>query len=133
MGFFRRGKKDKGQTPPGASASPLGGRSDVMQALTRPGFVQSQMGTADRTRKLDQRGVEMPATLRSLAVGEPTPMFGGVPVDLELTIQPPGGTPYDLSIHQVFVEATVKTLAPGQQVTVKVDPEDPQTAMLSGG
>jgi hypothetical protein len=109
----------------------LGGKSDVMRQLTRSGFVQSQGGTAGRMKRLTEHGVETPATLNSFMAGEPTPMFGGIPVDLELTVQPPGGDPYDVSVHQVFLDVTVKTLAPGQQVTVMVDPDDPQTVMLS--
>jgi hypothetical protein len=135
MGFFGRGKKDRGQTepttPPGVT--PLGGKSDVMQALMQPGSVERQMEGARRSMKLNQRGVQMPAILKSFTVGETTPMFGGTPADLELTVQPPDGTPYDVSVHQVFLNGMVETFAAQQQVTVKVDPDNPQSVMLWSG
>jgi cold shock CspA family protein len=123
MGFFGRKKG-------AANVTPFGGKSDVMEQMTRVGFGRQQRSTADRTKHLRKHGVEMPATLHSFIAGEPTPMFGGIPVDLELTVQPPGAAPYDVSVHQVFRDETVKNLTAGQQVTVRVDPNDPQAVML---
>ena len=37
-------------------------------------------------------GAEMPATLRSFAIGEAQPQMGGVSVSLELMVEPPGST-----------------------------------------
>jgi hypothetical protein len=75
-------------------------------------------------------GAEMPATLRSFAVGEAQPQMGGVSVSLELVVEPPGAATYVATAQQVLPDAITQTLADGQRLTVKVAPDDPQCLMV---
>jgi hypothetical protein len=75
-------------------------------------------------------GVEMPATLRSFAIGAAEPPGNGTRVHLDLTVQPPGGAAYDVGIEQVLPPTITPTLAAGQRLTVKVAAGDPQAVML---
>jgi hypothetical protein len=147
MGLFRRNKQ-AGQM---AEIDALMGRNMELakQGLAEQGFdMQSLMGLAqqamqpgaadgllaqrDRAQKLFKAGVEMPATLRGIALGESSPLIGGVPAQLELTVEPPGGAPYDVSTDQVLHEAMAKELVAGQRVTVRVDPDDPSSVICWG-
>jgi hypothetical protein len=84
----------------------------------------------DRLQRISATGIEMPATLRSFGVGEAHPQMGGASVQLELTVEPPHGEPYEASIDQLLPTAISQTLAAGQRLTVKVAPDDPQCLML---
>jgi hypothetical protein len=96
------------------------------------GGMERLMAYRDRAMRVNQRGIEMPATLRSVALGEPNPMLGGIPADLQLTVEPPGAAPYEVRTDQALHESMANGLAAGQRVTVKVDPEDPQCLLLWG-
>jgi hypothetical protein len=98
-----------------------------------PGVMEQMQAYAARMMRLNTAGVEAPATLRSVSLGEPSPMLGGIPVQLGLTVLMPGAAPYDVSTDQVLQAAMADTLAAGQSVTVKVDPADSQCVMLWGG
>jgi hypothetical protein len=97
------------------------------------GVTTAQGRTRVAYRLLVQRvaaGAEMPATLRSFAIGEPQPQMGGVSVSLAFAVEPPGGATYVATADQVLPEAIAQTLAVAQRVTVKVAPDDPQCVML---
>jgi hypothetical protein len=106
----------------------LAGAADAMKG----GGMEAMTAYRNRAARVYQRGVEMPATLRSVAVGQHAPMLGGIPVQLQLTVEPPGRPPYDVSTDQVMDGSLAATLAAGQRVTVKVDPDDPQCLMIWG-
>jgi anti-sigma factor ChrR (cupin superfamily) len=91
---------------------------------------QEMMTQAARANRLCQVGVEMPAVLRSFELGQPSPLQGGVPARVELTVEPPGGVPYEVGSDQVMHASMADTLAAGQRVTVKVDPDDPQSVLV---
>jgi hypothetical protein len=99
----------------------------------QPGAMEQLQAYSARMMRLNTAGVEAAATLRSVSVGESSPMLGGVQAKMELTVSPPGGASYDVSTDQVFQAAMADTLAAGQSVTVKFDPADPQCVMLWGG
>jgi hypothetical protein len=106
----------------------------LQQAAGRIQAVTTSQGRAQVAyRLLVQRvaaGAEMPATLRSIAIGEAQPQMGGVSVSLELMVEPPGSTTYAATADQVLPEAITQTLAEGQRLTVKVAPDDPQCVMV---
>jgi hypothetical protein len=97
------------------------------------GGMEKMMAYRDRAARVSARGVEMPATLRAVELGQPNPMLGGIPAQLHLTVEPPGGAPYEVNTDQALHESMASALAAGQHVTVKVDPEDPQCLLLWGG
>jgi putative oligomerization/nucleic acid binding protein len=101
-------------------------RIQVARTMQEPAAVAYQQ----RLQRVAGAGVEMPATLRSFAIGQAQPQIGAASVQLELTVEPPGDTPYEVSIDQLLPAAISQTLAAGQRLTVKVAPDDPQCVML---
>jgi hypothetical protein len=109
---------------------------DVQQAAAnamQPGVMQQMQAYRDRVMRLNAHGVETPATVGSVSLGPASPMLGGVPAQLRLTVQPTAGAPYEVCFEQPVHEMMARTLAAGQHVTVKVDPGDPRCVMLWGG
>jgi hypothetical protein len=103
----------------GAAAS-AGGGQDQMIAYAR------------RMARLSQSGLETPASIRSVELGQPSPLQGGVPAQLLLTVEPRGAAPYDVTADQVLHESLAGALAADQRITIKVDPDDPQSVMVWG-
>jgi len=99
------------------------------QAMAGGGQEQMQSYSA-RMARLTQSGVKTPALVRSVLLGEPAPLQGGLPVQLELTVEPPGAAAYDLSTEQVLHESVARALGAGRRITVKVDPADGRSVMV---
>jgi hypothetical protein len=106
----------------------LAAASSAMQ----PGVMQEMTAYSNRAARLHAHGVETPATLRSIELGEHSPMLGGRSAQLSLTVEPANGAGYDVRTDQVVHDAFAQALTPGAQVTVKVDPHDPQCVMVWG-
>lgn len=150
MGFFKRQKQAKeGVTEVRGEVEHYTDLADQLKAKTgrdlgmdldavmrqgmdamAGGGQQELMAQAARASRLFQVGVETPAVLHSFELGEPSPLQGGVPAHLELTVQPPAGAPYQVSTDQVMHESMASTLAADQHVTVRVDPDDSQSVLL---
>ncbi|PZS14590.1 MAG: hypothetical protein DLM57_14265 [Pseudonocardiales bacterium] len=102
------------------------GATDAMQG----GGMEKMMAYRNRAARVTQRGVEMPATLHSIDLGQQSPIVGGVPAQVQLTVEPPGRAPYAVITDQVLHESMAQTLTAGQRVTVKVDPDDQQCLLI---
>jgi hypothetical protein len=90
-----------------------------------------QMAERDKITRINQSGVEAQATVDSMReVG--TQLGGGHEIEFELTVHPAGGEDYKVSTSQSMHEQTMQGVAEGAQVTVKVDPDDPQSLMVWG-
>lgn len=94
------------------------------------GGAEQMMAYSARMARLTQAGVEMAATVRAVVLGESAPFQGGRHARLDLTVEPPSGPRYDATTEQVFSEEVASGLAEGQRITVKVDPNDPQSLMV---
>ncbi len=55
---------------------------------------------------------------------------GGTEHNITLTVSPAGGAPYQATINQYIYPSA--PFSPGQDVTVKVDPDDPSSMMIFG-
>jgi hypothetical protein len=106
----------------------LAAASSAMQ----PGVMEEMTAYSNRAARLHAHGVETPATLRSIELGEHSPMLGGRSAQLSLTVEPANGAGYDVRTDQVVHDGFAQALTPGAQVTVKVDPDDPQCVMVWG-
>ena len=82
--------------------------------------------------RINQAGVETPGTIRSIA---PTGRkdIGGVEYQVEVEVRPAAGEPYTASFNQPLVEQQMPFYTEGAEVTLKVDPEDPNSILLWGG
>ena len=88
----------------------------------------AQMQDRDKIARINQAGVETQATVDSMReVG--TQLGGGHQIEFELTVHPAAGEDYRVSCSQSMHEQTLQGVAEGARVTVKVDPEDPQSLL----
>jgi hypothetical protein len=94
------------------------------------GANQGQMDLANRAQKLMGSGIDTPAHIDSMESTGNTDTPGGTEHIITLTVKPAAGDPYQATINQyVYPSAPFST---GQDVTVKVDPDDPQSLMIFG-
>ena|SRR6266542_3870681 len=91
----------------------------------------SQTAERDKIQKINQSGVEARATVNSMKETG-TQLGGGHQIDFELTVHPASGEDYTVSTSQSMHDATLQGVAEGGDVTVKVDPDDPQSLMVWG-
>jgi hypothetical protein len=89
-----------------------------------------QMGLANKAKKLMDSGVETPARIDSMESTGKTDAPGGTEHVITVTVSPAGGSPYSVTFNQ-FVYPSAPFSA-GEDVIVRVDPEDPNTVMLWG-
>jgi hypothetical protein len=96
------------------------------------GDMAAQMAAAQLANKLGAQGVEASGVIRAVRPTGETDMGGGQRTDVDVTIAPDGGDPYDTTITQSFLAAQLEGLAPGGVVTAKYDPDNPSAALLYG-
>jgi hypothetical protein len=108
------------------------------------GFLDKVMGTAkqainpkgmagdrDKIAKLNKVGVMTTATVNSMQETG-TQLGGGHQMDFELTVHPEGGTDYPVHVSQAMHEASLNGITTGGKISVKVDPDDPQSLLVWG-
>ena len=62
-----------------------------------------------------------------------TQFGGGHQIDFDLTVHPAdGGADYAVHTSQSMHDATLQGIAEGEEVIVKIDPEDPQSLLVWG-
>jgi hypothetical protein len=111
-----------------SSAAALAAAAGAMQ----PAEIQAAQAYGQRAARLFRSGVDTPATVRSIELGEHSPMLGGRPAKVGLTVEPAGGPPYAATADQIMNGSLSAMLDPGTRVTVKVDPADPLSVMVWG-
>ena len=89
-----------------------------------------QIALANRAQKLMSSGVDTPAHINSMTSTGNTDKPGGTEYVIALTVKPATGEPYDVSINQYIYPSA--PFSEGEDVTVKVDPDDPKVAMIFG-
>jgi hypothetical protein len=94
------------------------------------GASAEQMALANRAQKLMKVGVDTPAHIDSMTSTGNTDTPGGTEYNIALTISPPGGEAYQVTINQYTYPSNPFT--EGENVKVKVDPEDRDVVMMFG-
>ncbi len=89
-----------------------------------------QMALANRAQKLMKVGVDTPAHIDAMTPTGKTDTPGGSENVIELTVSPAGGAPYAVTMNQYIYPSA--PFSAGEDVTVKVDPDDPNAVMLWG-
>jgi hypothetical protein len=103
-------------------------KGTAKQALNPVG----QIAERDKIMRINQVGVETPATVSSMSeVG--TQLGGGHQIEFDLTVHPQGGEDYQVHLSQSLHDVSLKGLAEGADITVKVDPDNPQSLLVWGG
>ena len=111
----------------------LRGAAESAQAATSKfgvGASGGQIALANRAQKLTKVGVDTPAHINSMTPTGNTDTPGGTEYDIALTITPTGGEPYQLTMNQYIYPSN--PFREGEDVTVKVDPDDQNVAMIFG-
>jgi hypothetical protein len=92
------------------------------------GADSGQMALANKAQKLTKVGVDTPATIDAMEPTGKTDAPGGAEHVFTLTVSPPGGAPYPVTINQYVYPSNPKAV--GETVNVKVDPDDANTVMI---
>lgn len=111
----------------------LKGAAESAQAATSKfgvGATREQMDLANRAQKLMKVGVDTPAQIDSMTSTGNTDTPGGTEYDLTLTVSPTGGAPYQVTMNQYIYPSN--PFQEGENVTVKVDPDDQNVVMIFG-
>ena len=111
----------------------LKGAAESVQAQTSKvgvGASADQMALANRGKRLMDNGVDTPGHIDSMTATGNTDTPGGAEHVIEATVSPAGGTPYQVSFNQYIYPAA--PFSAGEDVTIRVDPDDPNSVMLWG-
>ena len=102
-------------------------KGTAKQALNPVG----QAGERDKIALINKTGVQTPATVNSMReVG--TQLGGGHQIEFDLTVHPTGGEDYQVHVYQSLHDVTLQGITDGASITVKVDPDDPQSLLVWG-
>ena len=109
----------------------LKGAAESVQAQTSKvgvGANRDQMDLANRAKKLMTDGVDTPATIDSMEPTGATDAPGGAENVITVTATAPGEGSRQITFNQYIYPAA--PFAVGDSVTIKVDPDDPNVAMI---
>lgn len=125
MGFMDKMKDAASQA---ADAAKAGGQ------VMKDGMSSDTAATAAKMQKLSQSGVEQKATLKSLTPTGKTSVGGGIEHTLVVEVHPVAGAPYVCTFNQDLIQQSVQGFTDkiGEEITVKVDPDDPQSMVAWG-
>ena len=124
MGLFK-GMKDMQQQ----AQDQMAGQQGMMQQAM--GDQAAQAAYAQLAQKLNTAGVDAQGVIHSIAPGPPD-MGGSQMTDVEVSIKPADGEPYQTTVKQSFLPAQLEELTEGKAITVKYDPDSPTSAMIFG-
>jgi hypothetical protein len=89
-----------------------------------------QIALANRAKRLMDAGVDTPAEIDSMSPTGNTDAPGGSENVITATVHPQGGEDYQVTFNQYIYPSA--PFATGDAVTLKVDPEDPNSVMIFG-
>lgn len=111
----------------------LKGAAESVQAQTSKlgvGASGDQIALANRAKKLMNEGVDMPAQIDSMTPTGNTDKPGGAENVIVATVSPAGAAAYDVTFNQYIYPSAPFSV--GDQVTLKVAPDDPNEVMIFG-
>jgi hypothetical protein len=86
----------------------------------------------DRAVKLNSSGVDNPATVKGLRETGNVDAGGGKEIEFDVDVSPAGGDAYTTSFKQFMVASVMEQVSEGSAITVRVDPDDPNSMMFWG-
>jgi hypothetical protein len=102
-------------------------KGTAKQALNPVGMA----GQRDKIMRINKVGVQTPATVNSMReTGKQ--LGGGHQMEFDLTVHPEGSDDYQVQVSQSLHDVTLRGVAEGARILVKVDPEDPQSVLVWG-
>jgi hypothetical protein len=127
MGLFDKMKSAQQQAS--GAISNAGGMKGMMGGM---GNMGDQAAYAQLAQKLKASGVEAPGTVVAMRDTGERDMGGGQKTEVDVTISPTGGSPYNTTVKQSFLPAQLEGLSEGHSITVKYDPDNPSAALIYG-
>lgn len=132
MGLFSKAKdmqKQAQEAMAGMGGAQAGGGVPGMPGMG--GMDMAAMAAeSQKLNTINQVGVEAPGVVKAIRPTGVPDVSGGTRHEIDVTIVPDGGTPYEATISQVMLPSQMETLAEGAAVTVKYDPNNPSAALL---
>jgi hypothetical protein len=132
VGFMKRAKDSMAQAQDAMQQASGMQQAAGAAGMGMPGAgeMQAQAAMAAKLNKIAQVGIEAPGTIKgAMAVGSPD-ISGGVPYNIDVTVELPGTPPYDVTIQQQLMPGPAQGITPGMSCVVKYDPDDPTSAIL---
>jgi uncharacterized protein DUF3592 len=106
--------------------------AQAQQAAQGGDATGGQLEVRDRAMKLNQSGVDTPATVTGLRETGNTDIGGGKEIEFTVEVQPAGGSPYTTTFNQYMIESVMQQVSEGSGITVRVDPDDPNSMLFWG-
>ena len=109
------------------------GAAESVQAATSKvgvGASAGQMNLANRAQKLTKVGIDTPAHIDAMTATGNTDKPGGTEYNITLTLTPGGAEGFQVTTNQYIYPSNPFTV--GENVTVKVDPDDRNVVMIFG-
>jgi hypothetical protein len=105
-----------------------------MGDAAKQGMNPADIGVAADVNRIGQSGIETKAVLKSLTKVGDKQFGGGTEYQMEIEVQPEGGAPYPATINQQLIDQSAAHYEQniGGEITVKVDPGDPNKMVLWG-
>jgi hypothetical protein len=94
------------------------------------GASAEQMELANRAQKLRNVGVDTPGHIDSMVPTGNTDTPGGTEYNITITVSPAGAEPYEVTTNEYIYPSN--PFNAGENVTVKVDPDDRNVLMIYG-
>lgn len=94
------------------------------------GASADQMELANRAKKLMSSGVDTPGHIYSMTPTGNTDTPGGTEYTITFTVKPAGAEAYQVTTNQYIYPSA--PFSEGDDVTLKVDPDDPNVVMIFG-
>jgi hypothetical protein len=118
----------KDAAPQAADTAKAGG-----QAM-KDGMSPETAATAAKMSKLATSGVEQKAVLQSLTPTGKTSVGSGIEHTLTVEVQPVGDAAYACTFTQDLIQQSAEAFQEkvGEEIVVKVDPDDPQSMVAWG-
>jgi phage-related minor tail protein len=102
------------------------------QSMTKEGMTDAA-AYRDRAIKLNNSGVNTPATIKSMNETGKTDVGGGKEVAFEVDIAPAAGEAYTTTFTQSMQAGVLEGINVGDAITVRVDPDDRNSMLFWGG
>lgn len=131
MGLFSK-MKDAQQQAQQAMAGAAGATGAPPAGM--PGMGGQDMAAmaamSQKLNKIAQTGIEAPGVIKAIRVAGTPDVAGATMHHIDVTVAPDGGTPYDATVEQSMLPVQMESLAEGNMVTVKYDPDNPAGVIL---
>jgi hypothetical protein len=117
------------------AASQAGEQAKKMGDAAKEGMNPATKSTADDLTRIGKTGIDTRAVLNSMQPVSDKKLGGGTEYDVQVTVKPADGRPeYPLTIRQQLIEQSVAEYEKliGGEIGIKVDPNDPNKAVLWG-